>query len=116
VRQGDEQSTVRVNAQLGERAVGSTCGGAEGVVGLVALAGLEAEVELAEHPVDQMAQCGWVPVAVVSSASVVPVGVLVVGHGGEAQAQPAARRSFLTRRWVTEIERPEARVMGADPA
>ena len=34
-----------------------------------------------------------------------------------AHIQPAlARRLFLICRWVTEIERPDARVIGADPA
>jgi hypothetical protein len=33
-----------------------------------------------------------------------------------ARIQPAlASRLFLTWRWVTEIERPDARVIGADP-
>jgi uncharacterized membrane protein len=62
----------------------------EGFVGLVVLAGLEAEVELAEHPVEQVAQRGGVPVAVVAAVSVVAVGVFVVGQGGEGPG-PAGR-------------------------
>jgi hypothetical protein len=50
---------------------------------------------LAELAVEQVAESGCVPVAVVAST--------------------AASRSFLIRRKLTDRERPDARVMGADP-
>lgn len=41
---------------------------------------------------------------------------MVIGHSRIAGQPTLANRLLLMWRWVTEIERPEARVMGADPA
>jgi len=81
------------------------------------LIGLQAVVELAEEFVEQMAGGGSMTVPVFAPLPVVLAGGLTVWCAEKAHIQPTlARRLFLMWRWVTEIERPEARVMGADPA
>jgi hypothetical protein len=74
-------------------------------------------VELAEEFVEQMAVGGGVAVAVFPPLAVMLPGRLAVEAAEKAHIQPTfASRLFLICRSVTEIECPEALVMGADPA
>lgn len=78
---------------------------------------LKAVVKLTDEPVEEVA-CGCsVTVAVFSSTAAVLACRLTVGGSGECpHPAEAASLSFLIRRWVIEMERPEARVTDADPA
>ena len=70
-------------------------------------------MELAEKFVEEVAGGGGVAVAIFSPVAVVLAGWFAVGGGENAHIQPTlASRLFLMWRWVMEIERPEARVMG----
>jgi hypothetical protein len=84
---------------------------------VVGLPVLQAVVELAEELVEQVPGRGGVTVTVFSSASIVLAGGLVVGGGGKGP-HPAdvGEPVVLMWRWVMEIDRPDARVMGAQPA
>ena len=74
-------------------------------------------VELSEEFVEQMAGGGAVAVAVVTTLAIMLAGWLIGGGGGKGPHPPTfASLLFLMWRWVMQMERPEDRVISADPA
>jgi hypothetical protein len=78
---------------------------------------LEAVVELTDEPVEQVPLRGGVTISVFLSPAVVLASRLAVRGCGERPDPSGGSQSVvLDRRWVMEMEGPDARVMGADPA
>jgi hypothetical protein len=77
---------------------------------------LETVVELAEELVEQVAGGGGVAVPVFSPAPIVLVDGLVVGSRRKGPHPSDVRQPVVLDVAVVEIDRPDARVIGAQPA
>jgi len=81
------------------------------------VAGLKAVIELTQEPVEDVTQCGGVPVTVCSTPVILVFDRARSRIAAKAQTNPtAASLFFSTCRWVTQVLRPDARVTGAEPA
>ncbi|GAA0543524.1 hypothetical protein GCM10009546_01970 [Actinomadura livida] len=109
----------RLNKTSDSGCSSSGCGelGGECFGWVICLAGLEAVIELADHPVEQVSQGRGVFVAGGAPPLVVLACRRMVDEGHERPAEAGGGEPvILTRGCVIEMLFPDARVTGADPA